>query len=85
MKVKYTFVKREIGGESFLVPVGEALKEFCGLFALSEVGSFIWDRLEQDEETIAEEIVGEYDVSYEKALADVREFTETLRKTGMVE
>jgi hypothetical protein len=85
MKIKYTFVKREIGGESFLVPVGEALKRYSGLFSLSEVGAFIWDRLDKDEEAIAGEIAGEYDVSYDKALADVREFIETLRKTGMVE
>ena len=85
MKVKYTFVKREIAGESFLVPVGDALQKFSGLFALSDVGAFIWDRLEKSEEQIAKEITEEYDVEYVKALEDVGVFVGRLREAGIVE
>ena len=45
MKTNYEFVKREIAGEAFLVPIGEASSVFEGIFTLNELGSFIFDHL----------------------------------------
>ncbi len=35
MKINYTFVKRDIAGETFLVPVGEAASVFEGIISLN--------------------------------------------------
>ena len=81
MTIRYEFVKREIGGESFLVPIGEAAHRYSGLFALNEVGAFLWDRLpaaESEEELVAA-ILEEYEVTKEEAAADTAAFLEKLR------
>lgn len=82
MKLKLELVKREIAGETFLVPVGEAAKKYCGMFALNELGGFIWNLLEDvdSEEEIVRKILEEYEVSEEEAARDVAEFTAKLRE-----
>lgn len=82
MKIRFEFVKREIAGEFFLVPIGEAAKKFTGMFALNEVGAFIWDILPdaENEEAIVKKVLEEYDVSAETAEADTAEFLKKLRE-----
>lgn len=86
MKIKLEFVKREIAGETFLVPIGETVKQYSGLFALNEVGAFIWDKLPEAEtdEEIVDMILEEYDVSRGDAAADTAEFLGKLRKMGII-
>ena len=45
MTIKKTLIKRVIGNDVFLVPVGKTVTESNGLFALNELGSFILDLL----------------------------------------
>ena len=86
MKIKYEFIKREIAGDVFLVPIGEAVKHYSGLFALNEVGSFIWDVLEkcEDDAAIVDAVLEEYDVPREQAEADVAEFLGKIRDMGII-
>ena len=86
MKSNYEFVKREIAGEAFLVPVGEAASVFEGIFTLNELGSFIFDHLEEcsSPEEMAQIIVGVYDVDYDTALEDVNAFFSAMRESGIV-
>lgn len=87
MKIKYEFVKRDIADETFLVPVGSGSAKFPGLFALTEVASFIWDQLPeaQTEEDIVDRILAEYDVTREVAAADTAEFVAKLREMDIIE
>ena len=87
MNLKGDFIVREIGGESFLVPIGEAAQKFSGLFMLDEVGAFIWSRLAagEDEGRIVAAILEEYEVSRDEAAADVSEFLQKLRDMGVLE
>lgn len=82
MKIKKELLKREIGGESFLVPLGRAVYESNGLFILTELGSFIWDLLPEakDEEDILEKILAAYDVDEETARGDLARFLDKLRE-----
>lgn len=86
MKIKKELIKREIAGETILVPVGKTVFESNGLFALNEVGGFIWDLLPQaeNEEAICAAVLEAYDVSPEEAAADVAEFLQTLRKMQII-
>lgn len=82
MKIKKEFLKREIGGESFLVPLGRTVYESNGLFILTELGAFIWDLLPEakDEEDILKKILGAYDVDEETARGDLARFLDKLRE-----
>ena len=87
MKIRFEFVKRDIAGETFLVPIGNGSAKFPGLFALTEVASFIWDQLPevQTEDEIVDRILNEYDVTREVAAADTAEFVAKLREMEIID
>lgn len=82
MKIKKELIKREIAGDTILVPVGKTVYDSNGLFVLNELGAFIWERLPnmETEAEICEAILAEYDVSKEEAARDVAEFMSKLRE-----
>lgn len=86
MIIKKELIKREIAGDTILVPVGKTVLDSNGLFVLNELGAFIWDILPRvaGEGEICEAILAEYEVSPEEAAADVAEFLEALRKLEIV-
>lgn len=86
MKIKKELIKREIAGETILVPVGKTVFDSNGLFALNEVGGFIWDLLPgvEAEEEICNAVLAQYDVPAETAKEDVSEFLENLRKMEII-
>lgn len=81
MKIKKDFLKREIAGESFLIPLGKTVYDANGMFVLTELGAFIWDLLPQaeSEEDILREILAEYEVDEETARTDLVKYLEKLR------
>ena len=86
MIIKKELIKREIAGDTILVPVGKTVLDSNGLFVLNELGGFIWDILPkvEDEEAICKAILEEYEVSAEEAAQDVAEFMAKLRKLEIV-
>ena len=87
MEIKKQLIKREIAGDTILVPVGKTVLDTNGLFVLNEVAAFIWDMLPEvsDEAQIVERILDEYEVSREEAAADTAQFMVKLREMGIVE
>ena len=73
------FVKREIAGEVILVPVGATTQQFNGMIALSETAGVLWDALQTPvtEAALAELLCEQYEVDYDTALADTKEFLAT--------
>ena len=86
MTIQKELVKREIAGDTILVPVGQSVYESNGLYVLNELGSFLWDLLPgaEDEEALLQAVLAEYEVSQEVARADIREFLDNLRKLGII-
>ena len=86
MKIRKELLKREVGGEVFLVPLGKTVYESNGLFLLTELGSFIWDLLPEadSEEEILEKILAEYEVDASEARADLTAFLNKLRDMGIL-
>lgn len=82
MITKKELIKREIAGDTILVPVGQTVLDSNGLFVLNELGAFIWELLPEakDEAEICEAILREYEVTPEEASRDVAEFLENLKK-----
>ena len=86
MIIKKELIKREIAGDTILVPVGKTVYDSNGLFVLNELGTFIWDLLPgvETEEALCEAILAEYEVSREEAARDVAEFMGRLRNLDIV-
>lgn len=86
MQIKKQLIKREIAGDTILVPVGESVYDSNGLFALNELGAFLWDRLPQarDREELLEAVLAEYDVTRDQAAADLEEFLGKLSAFGII-
>ena len=86
MEIKKELIKREIAGDFILVPVGKSTLDSNGLFALNELGAFIWDILPDvaAEEEIVSRILDEYDVDRETAAKDVAEFMGKLREMNII-
>lgn len=86
MKIKKELIKREIAGDTILVPVGRTVYDSNGLFALNELAAFIWELLPQaeDEADILEAILKEYEVSREEAQKDLDDFLSKLREMDIL-
>ena len=86
MKIKKELIKREIAGDTILVPVGKTVYDSNGLFVLNELGAFIWEMLPkmETEAEICETILAEYEVTPEEAAKDVEEFLQKLRELGIL-
>lgn len=81
MNIRKELIKREIAGECFLIPVGRTVYDTNGLFALTEVGAFLWDRLPEarDAQELLQAVLEEYEVDADTAAADIAAFLEKLR------
>ena len=86
MKIKKELVKRDIAGDTILVPVGKTVYDSNGLFILNELGAFLWDRLEeaQSEDELLHAVLNEYEVTEETAKKDLRAFLDKLRDMGIL-
>ena len=86
MKIKKELIKREIAGDTILVPVGKTVYDANGLFVLNELGGFLWERLPQAEnaEQLCDAVLDEYEVSREEAARDIAEFLDKLRKLDII-
>ena len=82
MKIKKELIKREIAGDTLLVPVGKTVYESNGLFVLNELGTFLWDRLPEaeSEAELCAAVLAEYEVTEEEAAADIAAFVARLRE-----
>lgn len=86
MNIKKELIKREIAGDTILVPVGSAVLDSNGLFVLNELGAFIWDLLPNvdSEEAICNAVLEQYDVSEDTAKQDVAAFLKKLQELGII-
>lgn len=86
MIIKKELIKRDIAGDTILVPVGKAVYDSNGLFVLNELGTFIWEILPkaQSEADILNAVLAEYEVTAEDAEKDIAEFLEKLRKLDII-
>ena len=86
MIIKKELIKREIAGDTILVPVGKTIYDSNGLFVMNELGSFIWDLLPnvETEEEILRAVLAEYEVSQEEATKDIAEFMDKLKQLDII-
>ena len=86
MIIKKNLIKREIAGDVILVPVGQSVIESNGLYALNELGSFIWDMLADVECTddIVKAVLSEYEIDEETARNDIHDFLNKMKELQII-
>ncbi len=87
MKIKDGFVVREIAGQSIVVALGTATKDFNGMIKLNDTGRVMWDLMSQgkDREEIIEHFLSEYDIDRASVEADLDRFINTLQGANILE
>ena len=84
MRLSDQFVIHDTGTEQIMVPVGSAA--FSGMVRSNRTAAFIVDCLREEttEAAIIRKLLEKYDVSEERAGADVRAIVEKLRGIGAI-
>ena len=86
-QLKKDFVLRKVCGLNVVLPTGANVKDFGGALNLNDTAALIFEQLQAGKtiEETAAALVAEYDVTPEKALADVQKTIDSLRETGVVD
>jgi hypothetical protein len=79
-------VSRRIVDELILVPIRQSVAEMQSLYTLNEVGARVYELIDgtRPVREIVEVIVAEFDVAFETAEADVRDFIDQLLRIESV-
>ncbi|MBP3560223.1 MAG: PqqD family protein [Clostridia bacterium] len=86
MEIKKQVILRSVAGEHMLIPVGETVFEYNGIFMMTESGKLLWENIEKgaEENDLKELLMQEYEIDSETALNDVKEFLEMLKAFGII-
>lgn len=86
MKIKKQVVLRGVAGEYMLIPTGETVFEYNGIFMLTESGKFLWEHIEKGAEVdeLKQLLMAEYEIDFDTASTDVDEFIEMLKTFGII-
>ena len=87
MKIKKDFILRKVADSYVVVPVGKLTLDFNGIINLNETGAFLFGLLQEgaEREDLVEKMLEEYDVSREKAAADIDIFLQKVRDADVLE
>ncbi len=86
MEIKKQVILRSVAGEHMLIPVGETVFQYNGIFMLTESGKFLWENIEKgvEVEQLKQLLMDEYGIDFDVASADVDEFIEMLKTFGII-
>ena len=87
MKIKEGFLLREIAGIPMVVPIGGRVIDFKGMMMLNEIGTFIWQQLQNEctADDVLNAILESYDIDADTAKADLDDFLARVRKNGALD
>lgn len=87
MKIKGSFVLRDIAGDTVIVPIGETALHYNGMITTTLTGAVMWKELEKG--CIHEDLIGtllkKFEVDRETATRDTDKFLEQLEIAGLVQ
>lgn len=85
MKIKGTYVIREIAGETVVVPTGDEQLSSNVLILLNETGTFMWKLLYEGAEKndIISAVCNEYEIDAQTVEVDFNEFIAYLTSRGI--
>ena len=87
MKIKDDFALRKVADSYVVVPVNSLTLDFNGVINLNETGAFLFEQLQKgiEKEELVEKMLDEYDVTREKASADIDLFINRLKDADVFE
>ena len=87
MKIKEDFVLRKVADSYVVVPVNKLTLDFNGIITLNETGAVLYENMQKgtSREELIENLLAEYDVSREKAEADVDKFIQKAKDADVLE
>lgn len=87
MKVKGNYALRQVAKTWVVMPLGLTTLDLNGILTLNETGALLWKALESGggREAMVRALTEEYDVSPERAEADVDRFLGKLADAGVLE
>ena len=87
MKIKNDFVLRKVADSYVVVPVNSLTLDFNGVMNLNETGAFLFEQLQNgiEKEELVWKMLDEYDVTEEKASADIDAFISKLKDADVFE
>ena len=86
MEIKKKTVLRTVAGEHMLMPVGDTVFQYNGIFMLTESGKFLWDKICEgaESEDLIKALTEEYEIDEATASEDVMQFIEKLRSYEII-
>lgn len=86
MKLKSGIVVEKNGEEYVAVATGEAAKSFNGIIRNNKTANYIFEQLKEEKtEELVDALLERYDVSREKAQADVHALIVKIREAGLID
>lgn len=87
MKIKDDFLLRKVADSYVVVPVNKLTLDFNGIITLNETGAFLFGLMQKGttREEMISKLLDEYDVSQERAAADVDAFIKKAEESDVLE
>ena len=87
MRTKNYILKDKSGDQKVAISLKCGENDFSEMIKLNEIGAFLWEKLSEEieEEKLVEAVTEAYDIDSATARKDIRSFTETLEKNGILE
>ena len=87
MKIKKDFVLRKVADSYVVVPVNKLTLDFNGIITLNETGAFLCERMQKgtSREDLIDALLAEYEVTPDKAAADVDIFIQKAKDADVLE
>ena len=76
MKIKKDVVVRCVAGEYMLIPIGDAITDYNGLFVITESGMLLWELIKNgaEKDELVSALMKEYGIDSKTAAEDINEF-----------
>lgn len=87
MKLKHTFIVRDVGGTRTAVAIGMDAERFNGMIRLNKTGEFLFNKLRHEvtEQQLIEALCSTYQRELEEARTDVHAFLSQLREYELID
>ena len=87
MKIKKDFVLRKVADSYVVVPVNKLTLDFNGIITMNETGAFLFERMQKgtSREELIDALLAEYEVTPDKAAADIDIFIQKVKDADVLE
>lgn len=87
MKIKEDFILRKVADSYVVVPVNSQTLDFNGIINLNESGAFLFELLQNgaEREELVNRLLEEYDVTRDRAEADIDIFIKKVSDAGILD